>query len=151
MAAGTCLLIACNQTKDSITVGIENDHAAMAKRNDEKIREVYRAIETGDVSKLDTFIADNVMDHERTPDGREINNLDNLKKFLVDMHNHFKDLKFDFIAHATGGDYHFTMVNMYGISTDDQFGMPANTTMNAPFVDVVRLRDGKIVEHWGFQ
>jgi hypothetical protein len=60
-------------------------------------------------------------------------------------------LKFDFIAHATGGDYHFTMVNMYGISTDDQFGMPANTTMNAPFVDVVRLRDGKIVEHWGFQ
>ncbi len=56
--AAMSLLISCNDTKDSATHGDDSDHDHMTavKRNSESNKEIYRAIETGDVSKLDSFI-----------------------------------------------------------------------------------------------
>jgi predicted ester cyclase len=69
---------------------------------------------------------------------------------LADMHNHVKDLKFDIIADAANGDYIFALVHISGTTNEAWMGMPAGTKMDEKGVDVVKIKDGKMVEHWGF-
>lgn len=54
--ASMFLLFSCNDsTNDTAINDGDNDHMATASRYSENNREVYRAIETGDMSKLDMF------------------------------------------------------------------------------------------------
>ena len=114
-------------------------------KNRSNTREVNRAMETGDVSKVDSFIDKDIVDHEGN-----IRGLDSLKKMFADMHNKVKDLKIEPIADATDGDYHFSYSRMTGTAADQSMGMPAGTKIDMTGVDVVKVKDGKAVEHWGF-
>ena len=113
-------------------------------------REVYRAAETGDASKLDSFFAKDFIDHSGMG-GRDVKGLDSLKAGIGDMHNHVKDLKMDIVAQAIDDNYSFDMVKVTGTSIDNSWGMPANTKIEEKSVNVVRLKDGLVVEHWRFQ
>ena len=66
------------------------------------------------------------------------------------MHNAIKDLKVEPIANATGDDYNFALVRMTGTTADASMGMPAGTKIDRTFVDVVKMKDGKATEHWGY-
>lgn len=138
-----CFFISC---KDS---GTDNTATNSAK-NTERNKEVYRAIETGDVSKLDSFIDKDIVDH--SGENGEIRGLDSLKKMFIQMHNQFSGLKIELVADATtsNGEYHFAWYKMSGTCTVASMGMPAGTHMNMSGVDVVRIKDDKAVEHWGF-
>lgn len=137
-------LLSC---KDSTTTTTSSS----AVKNRENINSVYRGIETGDLSTMDAFVADDIVDHYGMPD--EITGRENVKKNLADIHNHFTNLKMEIVAEATSGDdqYHFTLVRMTGTTSDDKFGRPANTPVDEMSVDVVKMKDGKAVEHWGYQ
>jgi predicted SnoaL-like aldol condensation-catalyzing enzyme len=119
-----------------------------AERNTERNNAVYRAMETGDVSKLDSFIDKDIVDHEHG----EIKGRDALMKMFGEMHTHMSGLKFDLITDATSanGEYHFAWFKMKGTCTDGSMGMPAGTKMDMTGVDLVRIKDDKAVEHWGF-
>ncbi len=151
IAAGMFLLISCNETKDSATATGDNDNMAMAKRNTENDKEVYRAIETGDVSKLDSFLTKDVVDHEGNM-GKDIVGLDSLKHFLGNIHNYFDGLKMEVISEGTSPDnnYHFVMVRMRGKAKANPWGMPVGKDIDDTSVDVVKIKDGKASEHWGF-
>jgi predicted ester cyclase len=111
-----------------------------------KSRAVYKAIESGDVSGLDSIIAKDIDDH----DMGGVKGLDSVKARLGDIHNHFSDLKFDVISQASNGDYHFTMLTFSGTPKDNSMGMEPGKSFSMKGVDVVRIKDGKAVEHWGF-
>lgn len=138
-----CFLISCKDTSTGSTTTNSN-----AERNTARNKEVYRAIETGDVSKLDSFIDKDIVDHEHG----EIKGIDSLKKMFADMHNHMSGLKMELVTDATSanGEYHFAWYKMKGTCTDGSMGMPAGTKMDMTGVDVVRIKDNKAVEHWGF-
>ncbi|MGN6530155.1 MAG: ester cyclase, partial [Ginsengibacter sp.] len=70
-------------------------------------------------------------------------------KMLGDMHNHIKDLKMDLITSAGNGDYVFSLVHISGTPTDSSMGMPGKS-FDVKGVDVVKFKDNKITEHWGF-
>jgi hypothetical protein len=148
--AGLFLLISCNQTKDSAVTG-DNDHMTQAKRNTEHNKEIYRAIETGDVNKLDSFIAKDVIDHEGN-NGKDIKGLDSLKHHLAQIHNYFDGLKMEIITEGTSqdGNYHFSMVRMRGKAKANPWGMPVGMDMDDTSMDVVKIKDGKASEHWMF-
>jgi predicted SnoaL-like aldol condensation-catalyzing enzyme len=139
------LLSACtdNKTETSSTTVTNN-----ADSNSIRSKAVYTAIESGDVSKVD-FLADDIIDHEG-PNG--VRGKDSVLAMLSDMHNHFKDLKMETIADATSADgmYHFALIRMTGTPIDDKMGMPANMAVDNMSVDVVKMKDGKATEHWGF-
>jgi predicted ester cyclase len=140
-----CFIISCNDTATtSSTVSSDRE------KNTEHNKEVYRAIETGDVSKLDSFIDKDIVDH--SGEHGDIRGLDSVKKEFVRMHNEFKDLKFDIQEEATSpdGEYHFSWFKMKGTCTVPSMGMPAGTHMDMTGIDVVRIKDGKAVEHWAF-
>ena len=114
-----------------------------------KNRSIYTAIETGDTARINSLIASDAVDHEG-PKGQDIKGRDSISHMLADMHNHMKDMKFEVLADAVKGDYVFAMVKMTGTTTDSSFGMPAGTKMDGKSVDVVKVSNGKMVEHWGF-
>ncbi|HYC40674.1 MAG TPA: ester cyclase [Chitinophagaceae bacterium] len=138
--AGILLFVFACQNREAGTSTSESE-AINAKS-----RAVYKAIETGDVSGLDSIIDKDVVDH----DMGGIRGLDSVKKMLSDIHTHFDDLKFDIIAQANNGDYHFTLLTFNGTPKDNFMGMEAGRRVSMKAVDVVRIKNGKMVEHWGF-
>lgn len=118
---------------------------SQAEKNRAHSAEVYQAMETGDVSKVDSFLDKDIVDHESN-----IHGLDSLKKLFANMHNSIRNLKFEKIAEATDGDYHLAYTRMTGTTTDASMGIPAGTKLDMMSVDVVKIKDGKAVEHWGY-
>jgi predicted ester cyclase len=126
-----------------------NQEKTQAQKNSENMKAVYSGIEKGDMSAMDAFVSADVIDHD-TPKG-EVKGLDSIKKMLGDMHNHFSDMKIDLIAEATDGDYHFALTRFKGTTKNAMMGAPANTPVDEMNVDVVKLSNGKVIEHWGFE
>jgi predicted SnoaL-like aldol condensation-catalyzing enzyme len=119
-----------------------------AAKNKANTLAVYKGVETGDLSVMDNFVADDVVDHGGSHG--DIKGRDNVKKELADIHNHISNLKMEMIAEATSGDYHFALVRVTGTSKDDSMGWPANSPVDDTSIDLVRLANGKAVEHWQF-
>lgn len=143
-----CLFVSCNNSGTSGTASTENTADSNAAKYKQINRDVLKGIETGDSSKFDG-IADDAIDHEG-PMGQEVKGGGNIKKMLMDMHNHAKDLKFDIKEEAVNGDHLFTWATMSGTATDSSMGVPANTKFNWTSVDVLKFKDGKAYEHWGY-
>lgn len=152
IAAGTFLLLSCNQSKVASASTSDNDHEAMAKRNTDYNKEIYRAIETGDVSKLDSFVTKDVIDHEGSNTGKDVVGLDSLKASLGAIHNYFDGLKMEIISEGTSTDnnYHFSLIRMTGKAKQNPWGMPVGVAVDHTSMDVVKIKDGKAAEHWGF-
>ena len=117
-------------------------------KNLENNNMVYKAIETGDMKPVDSLFANDVVDHQG-PGGKDISGKNNVMTMLGDIHNHVKDLKLDVITSAANGDYIFSLVHVTGTPSDSSMGMPG-TKIDEREVDVVKLKDGKAAEHWGF-
>ena len=109
---------------------------------------IYKAIETGDVSAIDTLFASDAIDHDG-PNNTDIKGKDSIMKMLGDMHNHIKDLKTDVITSAANDDYVFSMVHITGTALDSSMGIPGKS-IDVRGVDVVKFKDNKMSEHWGF-
>ena len=149
-AAAVLMLCFFNSCKDSGTSSTTSStDNSMNDSNLAKNRRVMNAIETGDSATINSLIADDAVDH-MGPNGHEVKGGDSIRHMLADMHNHFKDLKFVTIADAANGDYIFTLSTFKGTCTDGSMGMPSGTVMNEKTVDVIKVKDGKMVEHWGF-
>jgi predicted SnoaL-like aldol condensation-catalyzing enzyme len=69
---------------------------------------------------------------------------------FTQMHDNISNLKIESIANATDGDYDFDLNNMTGTTKNAFMGLPANTKLDMMSVDVVKIKDGKAVEHWGY-
>ena len=148
----TCFLISCNQpasTPGTDTTKSTDVAPSQAEKNKAGTMAVYKAFETGDMSGLDSVIDKDVVDHNAGPSG-EIKGLDSLKKMFTQMHDNIADLKIESIANATDGDYDFDLNHMTGTTKTAFMGMPANTKLDMMSVDVVKIKDGKAVEHWGY-
>lgn len=110
---------------------------------------IYRAFETGDRAVLDSFIPNDILDHAG-PNGMPFTNGDSLKTMLANMNKHVTGLKVNVITAAANNDYIFSYVQFTGTAADSTWGKPAGTSIDEKSVDLVRVKDGKMVEHWGF-
>jgi predicted SnoaL-like aldol condensation-catalyzing enzyme len=114
-------------------------------------KEIYKAIETGDVSKIKDYIDKDAVDHGGGANGQDVKGGDSIIAMLGGIHNSFTDLKMEVIADATNGDYVFSLVHLTGTTTANPgMGLPANKKMDSKSVDVVKIKNGKAVEHWEF-
>lgn len=147
--AAALALAACNQTKDASTAS--GNAEEVNKKNVENIKAAYHAIETGDVSKLDSLMSKDVVDHEGNM-GKDIVGLDSLKANMAAMHNYIDNMKFDVLQSATSpdGKLFFATVRMTGKAKPNPWGMPVGKEMDDTNVDVVKIKDGKATDHWNF-
>jgi predicted SnoaL-like aldol condensation-catalyzing enzyme len=142
----------CNDTTKVASATDTNDQRNAAK-NTENVKEVYRAIETGDISKIQGFVADDFVDHNANMDNSDIKGKDSALKMLSMIHTYFEPgLKMEYISDATSedGSLHYTTVRMKGKAKENPWGMPVGMEIDDTSVDVVKMKDGKASEHWGF-
>jgi len=131
-----CFLFACNNNGSS-----GND------KNISTSRDIFKGIETGDTTKL-ASIASDAVDHAG-PNG-DVTSGDSIKASLAQIHNHIKDLKIEVLGDASNGDYVYSWTKMSGTALDSSMGFAPNQPFSISSVDIVKFRDGKAVEHWGF-
>jgi hypothetical protein len=142
--AGMCLA----SCKDSGTTG-GNSAADKAMANN---RTVISYIEKGDVSKLDSFITKDAVDHSGAGGMSEVKGLENIKKDLATIKQDFSDFKIDIQQEAANGDYLFVLGKMTGTTTANPgHGMPPNKKIEMTSVDVLKFnKDGMFTDHWTF-
>lgn len=138
-------LISCNTPTSTAPAATTPSQSDVNIANNLKI---YKAIETGDMSSIDTLFADGAIDHEG-PNGMEIKGKDSIMKMLGGIHKQVKDLKIDVITSAANGDYIFSLVDFTGTIADSSMGTPGKS-IDEKSVDVIKLKDNKFSEHWGF-
>jgi len=148
--AATALLfffISCTDTETKTTTGDNSQNEKNLANN----REVYKAMETGDVSKIKEFIDKDAVDHGGNPDGSDLKGGDSIMAMLGKVRSGFSDIKMEVIANATNGDYLFALNHLTGTTNSTPvWGMPPNTKIDSKHVDVIKIKDGKVTDHWGF-
>jgi len=137
-------LVSC---KDGATTATGNDNSQNEKNLASNLA-VYKAIEAGNMASVDSLFATDVVDHDG-PHSTDVNGKDSVLHMLAELHNHIKDLKLDVVSSAANGDYIFSLVHITGTVADSTMGKPGEP-IDQKGVDVIKLKDNKMAEHWGF-
>lgn len=112
-------------------------------------REVQRAIETGDSLTLRKYITADAVDHGGGPNGADVKG-DELMSTLNSAHSGINNLKFETLEEAATDDHVFSLVRMTGTTNKPIWGMPANFKIDSRSIDLLKMKDGKITDHWNF-
>ena len=135
-----CFVSACND-KDAATGGMSD----AARKNLDAFHAVSNAFDTGDISRIDSVVASDFVDH--TPKG-DIKGVDSLKAMITMMKN-AGTMKSEIKKEFADDEYVMAWMRWAGTSNGSMPDMPAGPVdMNG--IEVVRFRDGKAVEHWAF-
>lgn len=105
-------------------------------------------INQGRLELVDELFAPDYTEHTARPGlppGRE-----GIRAFFTAFRAAFPDAKFVILQEMTEGDKHVAYVQASGTMKGDFMGMPA-TNKSATWTEMhmVRVRDGKITDHWG--
>jgi predicted SnoaL-like aldol condensation-catalyzing enzyme len=131
-------LVSCNQTASSSNTSSEQQNLSA----DSIISEAFH---TGDVSKIDSVVAEDFLDHT---DHGDVKGRDSLKAMIKMMKDSVPDMKMTLINRAANDDYVYSYMNFTG-NSNGAMGIPPGP-YSVHTVELVKYKDGKAVEHWGF-
>ena len=137
--SASCFLSAC--TEKAATSGGMSD---AARKNLDAFHAVDNAFQTGDLSRIDSVVASDFVDHTPTGDkGR-----DSLKAMITMMKN-AGTMKSETKKVLADDEYVMAWMRWTGTSDGSLPDMPAGP-YDMSGIEVVRFKDGKAVEHWAF-
>ena len=106
-------------------------------------------IEQGNMNSFQELIAEDVINHS-APEGSNKGH-DGMLYFLENvLRKGFPDLIVEILDQVAEGDKVTTRKAIYATHLGEFMGVPAShkgVTINV--IDIIRLRDGKYIEHWG--
>lgn len=137
-----CFLLSCAGK------GTGGKMSAQAQKNLDGANAINAAIQSGDVSKLDQYIAADGVDH--TGSKGEVKGVDAIKAELGSMHTSSDDMKLEVTTESANDDYTFQWIRYTGTSKTADMGMPPGTKFDMNSVEVLKWKDGKATDHWGF-
>ena len=148
LLAAAWLLASCSdRATDTQVKGATDQKNDQAQKYIQMNRDVYKGIETGDTT-LFASIADDCVDHSG-PEG-PIKGGAAIRRYLAETSRMMTGTRIEIKEEALSGDYLFTRNTMTGTAKEDWMGMKKGAAMNVTAVDLVRFKDGKIVEHWSY-
>ncbi len=105
-------------------------------------------IEQGNMNSFKELVSDTVINHAApagTPSGPE-----SMTHFLSLLRTGFPDIKVEILDQIAEGDKVTTRKILNGTHKGEFFGIPATEKkVNIHVIDIIRLKDGKYVDHWG--
>ncbi len=106
-------------------------------------------IEQGDMNSFKELVADDVINHAAPPGMH--NGPGSMIYFIIEiLRKGFPDIQVEILDQIAEGDKVTTRKAMKATHTGDFMGIPAsNKSVIINVIDIIRLRDGKYVEHWG--
>ncbi len=138
-----CFLLSCSSKKEESTSS--SGMSDKAKKNLEASHIVSDAFKTGDISKIDSAIAPDFVDHTDKGDKTR----DSLKAMVTWMHSKPSDMKMELVREFANDDYVYSHMHMKGTS-DGSMGPKGTYDFNE--IEVIRFNsEGKAVEHWAYE
>lgn len=120
----------------------------MSDANKEVARGLYRRLNKGDFSVIDEVISDDFVEHEAVP-GIEQTRA-GLRQLFEMLHAAFEGASFEVDSMIGEGDNVVAMSRITGVHKGEFMGIaPTGRTINVGVADQFRIKDGKVVEHWG--
>jgi predicted ester cyclase len=126
------------------------DQVSMDAKYKSMYNDVLNALTSGKTDVLDKYIATDFVEHDPSPTMSDKTGLARIKEDFAAYHKIFPDMKAKVHSVAVDGDYLFAYLTFTGTTSEPYMGMPAGHKMTINSVDVIRFKDDKAVEHWGF-
>ena len=104
---------------------------------------------TGDVSVVDELCSPDLVEHQFGLSGDSAMAIAQVKDAMRDVHGAVPDISFTIEDSVVEGDTIWVRVRAQGTATGPFFGPPSGRPVDFTVFDVVRVVDGRIVEHWG--
>lgn len=116
---------------------------AIVKRNTEEVQG------KGDFIAFDKLFADSFIDHTPQP-GMQGNGKEDVKQLYRSIREAFPDFRPEIHWQSADGDKVTTFKTYHGTHQGSIFGIdPTGKKVQFETVDVMRVKDGKITDHWG--
>ena len=122
---------------------------AATEANKEVVRRFTEEVfNKGDVAAIDKYITADAVDHNPPPG--MTGDREGFKKWLTTFRAAFPDMKATLDQVIAEGDLVVFRNTMTGTQKGEYMGMPASgKPISVEAIDIVRFKDGKMVEHWG--
>ncbi len=137
-----CYCTSCDSRTENTTDNMSN---TQEQKNLAASDVISKAFQTGDVSGIDSVVANDFLDHT---DRGDMKGRDSLKAMVKFVHSNFKDMKTEKIRDAADDDYVYSWMRYTGTS-DGTMGMPKGP-YKITAIELSKYKDGKAVEHWSF-
>ena len=119
-----------------------------AEDNKAIVRRAYDAINRNDLDALDEMVDSDVTDHDPAPGQGP--GLEGVKQYFSSLHTAFPDVQMNVDYMVAEGDKVVARVSVSGTHQGEFLGIdPSGNQVAITGIDVLRIVDGKIVEHWG--
>ena len=117
------------------------------EQNKEVVRRlIEEGFGQGNLAAVDELVAPDLMEHQAgMPQGRE-----GLRKVIVGLRGILPDLHYTIEDITASGDRVWIRLRGYGTHRGEFMGLlPTGKAVVIDVIDICRLEDGKVVEHWG--
>lgn len=118
------------------------------EKNIAACEQLYSEINKKNVGIFDQLMAGDFVEHEELPGVPS--NKEGVKAFFTMMWSAFPDLNFNPEFYVADEDKVCVYMTINGIQKGEYMGKPATgRKINFSAIDILRFKDGKVVEHWG--
>jgi predicted ester cyclase len=125
----------------------------MAQRlpNEELVRRVIdEGFSQGKLEVIDEIFAPDAIEHQFRGLGQPQSGPEGVKAVVSGLRASFPDLRYTIEDLAIDGDKVWVRMVGYGTNLGPYMGQPATgQSIAIDVIDIVRIKDGRIVEHWG--
>ena len=119
-----------------------------AEENKAIARRGYEAINQKNLDALDEIVASDMTDHDPAPG--QAPGLEGVKQYFSSLHTAFPDVQMNIEEMIAEGDKIVARVSVSGTHQGEFMGIDSTGNRVAiTRIDILRIADGKIVEHWG--
>ena len=118
---------------------------------DATVEQIFRALiergfNNGDLDGLDDVVAPDIIEHQ---DGTT-SGIDGLRALITELRTSSSDLHLEIQDTATSGDTAWFRIRSTGTNDGPMWGRPpTGRAFDITVIDIVRIADGRMVEHWG--
>jgi predicted ester cyclase len=104
---------------------------------------------TGNAAVVDEVCSPDLVEHQFGLAAEGAAALDHLRAAIKDVHHLAPDMHFTIEDSAVDGDKVWARVRAQGTATGPFFGPPSGRHVDITIIDVCRVVDGRLAEHWG--
>ena len=104
---------------------------------------------TGDGAVVDELCSPDLVEHQFGLAGTGADAVQHVKDAIRDVHGAIPNISFTIEDAVESGDTIWVRVRGRGTATGPFFGPPSGRPVDFTVVDIARIVDGRIVEHWG--
>ena len=119
-----------------------------AEENKAIARRAYDAINRNDLDALEEMVDSDITDHDPAPGQGP--GLEGVKQYFSSLHAAFPDVQMDVEDMVAEGEKVVARVSVSGTHQGEFLGIePTGNRVTIKGIDILRITDGKVVEHWG--